>query len=131
MSSRVATAVSIVVVIIGVVVLREQTMTRHEPGVAGTATEVVVSATTRNAEPTTTNAELTAALVSICRVEVEAEPVSDLERVPAEDHRYRLVLAPALDEFDQRQLHGCLEDAAISHLQVKVVALRQLEWPES
>lgn len=131
MSSRVATAVSIVVVIIGVVVLREQTMTRHEPGVAGTATEVVVSATTRNAEPTTTNAELTAALVSICRVEVEAEPVSDLERVSAEDHRYRLVLAPALDEFDQRQLHGCLEDAAISHLQVKVVALRQLEWPES
>lgn len=131
MSRRLAIGVGIVVVIIGVVVLREQTMTRDEPGVAGTATEVVVRATTRNAEPTTTNAELTAALVSTCRVEVKAEPVADLERVSAEDHRYRLVLAPALDEFDQRQLHGCLEDAAISHLQVKVVALRQLEWPES
>jgi zona occludens toxin (predicted ATPase) len=131
MSRRLAVGVGIVVVIIGVVVLREQTMTRDEPGVAGTATEVVVRATTRNAEPTTTNAELTAALVSTCRVEVKAEPVSDLERVSAEDHRYRLVLAPALDEFDQRQLHGCLEDAAINHLQVKVVALRQLEWPES
>ncbi|MGI8759619.1 MAG: hypothetical protein ACR2K0_09980 [Acidimicrobiales bacterium] len=131
MSRRLAIGVSTVVLIIAVVVLREQTMTRHEPGVAGTATEVVVRATTRNAEPMATNAELTEALVSTCRLEVAAEPVSDLERVSAEDHRYRLVLAPALDEFDQRQLHGCLEDAGISHLQVKVVALRQLKWPES
>ena len=116
--------VAAVVVVVGVVLLREQTMTRHQPGVPGTATEVIVTAASRNNEPASTVTELTQALVSTCRLEVDAEPVSDLERLSREDHRYRLVLAPALDEFDERQLHGCLEDARINHLQVKVTQLR-------
>ena len=126
MSRSVAGMVAAVVVVVGVVLLREQTMTRHQPGVPGTATEVIVSAATRNNEPASTVAELTQALVSTCRLEVDAEPVSDLERLSRGDHRYRLMLAPALDEFDERQLHGCLEDARINHLQLKVTQLRAI-----
>ena len=126
MSRNVAGMVAAVVVVVGVVLLREQTMTRHQPGVPGTATEVIVNAASRNNEPASTVAELTQALVSTCRLEVDAEPVSDLERLSSEHHRYRLVLAPALDEFDQRQLHGCLEDARVNHLQLKVTRLRAI-----
>lgn len=126
MSRSVAGMVAAVVVVVGVVLLREQTMTRHQPGVPGTATEVIVNAASRNNEPASTVAELTQALVSTCRLEVDAEPVSGLERLSSEHHRYRLVLAPALDEFDQRQLHGCLEDARINHLQLKVTQLRAI-----
>ena len=126
MSRSVAGMVAAVVVVVGVVLLREQTMTRHQPRVPGTATEVVVNAASRNNEPASTVAELTQALVSTCRLEVDAEPVSGLERLSSEHHRYRLVLAPALDEFDQRQLHGCLEDARINHLQLKVTQLRAI-----
>lgn len=126
MSRNVAGIVAAVAVVVGVVLLREQTMTRHQPGVPGTATEVIVSAATRNNEAASTVTELTHALVSTCRLEVDAEPISELERLSSEDHRYRLVLAPALDEFDERQLHGCLEDARINHLQLKVTRLRAI-----
>lgn len=101
-------------------------MTRHEPGIPGTATEVVLRAFVDNPEPSATTTELTQALVLMCRLEVDAVPVSDLERISVEHDRYRFMLAPALDEFDARQLHGCLEDAQISHLQLEVLALRQL-----
>ena len=124
MSRTVAGVVAAVVVVVGVVLLREQTMTRHQPGVPGTATEVIVTASSRNNEPAATVTELTQALVSTCRLEVDAEPISDLERLSSEDHRYRIMLAPALDEFDERQLHGCLEDARINHFQLKVTQLR-------
>ncbi|HEV2810574.1 MAG TPA: hypothetical protein VGV93_09300 [Acidimicrobiales bacterium] len=126
MSRSLGGMVAAVVVVVGVVLLREQTMTRHQPGVPGTATEVIVSAATRNAEPASTVTELTQALVSTCRLEVDAEPISELERLSSKDRRYRLVLAPALDEFDERQLHGCLEDARINHLQLKVTRLRAI-----
>ncbi|MGI8758994.1 MAG: hypothetical protein ACR2K0_06770 [Acidimicrobiales bacterium] len=127
MNRSVAAAVAAVVVVAGVLVLRERAMTRHEPGVPGTATEVVVSAATRNAEPAATTTELTRALVLSCRLEVDAEPIGDLDRLPTEGHRYRLVLAPALDEFDERQLHGCLEDARMNYLQLKVLRLGRVD----
>ena len=127
MNRGVATAVAAVVIVVGVVVLRERTMTRHEPPVPGTATEVVVSAATRNAEPAATTTELTSALVLSCRLEVDAEPIGDLERLSTGDHRYRLVLGPALDEFDERQLHGCLEDARMNYIQLKVLRLARVD----
>ena len=102
-------------------------MTRHEPGVAGTASEIVVSAETRNPNPAATTAELTKALLDICRLEVTAEPAGPMvELAPG---RYRFVLEPALDEFDERQLHGCLEDARQNHLQVDVRSLRRITSP--
>lgn len=127
MNRPVLALTSAVVVVVGVVALREQTMTRHEPGRLGTATELVVHALARNAESTTTPAELASALVLACRMEVEAEPVGQLEAVAGHQDRYRLVLAPALDEFDERQLHGCLEDARLDHLQVAVLTLQPLD----
>lgn len=127
MNRGVAGAVVAAALVAGVLVLRERTMTRHEPGVPGTATEVVVHAATRNAGPGVSTTELTRALMLTCRLEVEAEPVGNLERVAVDDHRYRLVLAPALDEFDERQLHGCLEDATMNYLQLEVLRLRQVD----
>lgn len=102
-------------------------MTRHEPGVPGTATEIVVSADTRHPNPAATTAELANALIETCRVEVTAEPAGPVEEMAP--GRYRFVLEPALDEFDQRQIHGCLEDASVNYLQVDVRSLRHLTSP--
>ena len=129
MSRNVAAAVAAMLVVIGVLVLRERTMSRHEPRVPGTATEIVVEAATNAGAAATT--EFTRALVGICRLEVDAELVSEPERVSDQHHRYRLVLAPALDEFDERQIHGCLEDARVNHLQLEVLTLRRLQLPVS
>lgn len=130
MSRNVVAAVVAALMVIGVLVLRERTMTRHEPRVPGTATEIVVEAAT-NARAASTTTEFTRALIGICRLEVDAELVSEPERVSDQHHRYRLVLAPALDEFDERQIHGCLEDARVNHLQLEVLTLRRLQLPAS
>ena len=127
MNRGLTAAVAAVGVVVAIVVLRERTMTRHEPGVPGTATEVVISADTRNAVPSASTAELAGALFLTCRVEVEAEPLTDLQRQPGQPSRYRMVLAPELDEFDECQLHVCLEDARINHLQVEVERLRPFD----
>ena len=127
MNRGITAAVAALAVVVAIAVLRERTMTRHEPGVPGTATEVVIHADTRNAVPSASTTELARALFLTCRLEVEAEPLTDLERQAGPTSRYRTVLAPALDEFDERQLHGCLEDARINHLQVEVVRLRPFD----
>lgn len=124
MSRRLGGALLTVLVLAGVVVLRERTMSRHEPGVPGTTTQIVVGARTRNADAAATTTELATALMETCRLEVGAEPVGPVEQLAP--GRYELLLEPALDEFDERQLHGCLEDGRMNHLQLDVRRMRRL-----
>jgi len=125
-NSRLLAGLVALAVVAGVLALRERTMTRHEPGRPGTATEVVVRARVRGATPRSAPDEFAAALLLACRLEVDAEPAGPMERPGPGVQRYRLVLEPALDEFDERRLHGCLEDARLDHVQLEVVSLRPL-----
>ena len=47
------------------------------------------------------------------------------------DGRYRVVLAPAVGEHDQRKLVGCLEDLTIDRVRGDVVAFRHTPAPAS
>ena len=66
--------------------------------------------------------EMVEALLLTCRLEVTSDlagPIRD-----DGDGRFRVTLAPALDQTDRRQFRGCLEDWTIDHLLVDVVSLR-------
>lgn len=106
-----------------IVALREATISRHEPMVHGTHTEVIIRASSNGAEHGQSLDELVAATFSLCRSEVNAD-VSRIDPEP-KDH-YRVVLSPALDRTNRRQIRGCLEDWLVDHLRIDLLAMRQL-----
>ena len=59
-----------------------------------------------------------------CRLEVESDLAGPIERLG--HGRYRAVLVPALDDSNQRQFRGCLEDWVIDHVRLDVEALDQI-----
>ncbi len=127
------TRVVSVVVLVGVVALGVQrlalaTMSRDVATEPSSRTEVVVRAAAVR-EPHYGLLEMTRALFLACRLQVTVDLVERaFERLsPA---TFRFVVQPALNESDRRQLHGCLEDARLEHLQLDVVAMRQLEPPQ-
>lgn len=115
----------LLVSVVAIVALREATMSRHVPVAADTAMEVVVEASSN--DPALELADLVAALVAVCELEVTTDPLGP--PTPLGGRTYRFLLQPALDETDQRQLDGCLEDAKLDHLQVKVLAMRAVAAP--
>lgn len=121
----IAVLVGVALLAAGIVLLREETMSTHVEGRPGSRTAVVIVADTTNAERSSTERELAYALVVTCRLEVVAELTEDvLEEV--RPHVYRFALTPALDESDEDQLVGCLEDMRIDHLQLEVVEIDHL-----
>lgn len=72
-----------------------------------------------------TRLQMTRSLFLTCRLEVNTSVVSDAFEVLDEDS-FRFVISPALDEADQRQLHGCVEDARIDQLQTEVVRMERV-----
>jgi hypothetical protein len=116
-------AVGLGIGIVGVLSLREATLSTHEP-VAADELEVIVSARTAGGERGQTLHEMVEAQLLTCRLEVTSDlagPVEDLG-----DGRFRAVLVPALDETNRRQFRGCVEDFMIDHLQMDVVELTEV-----
>jgi hypothetical protein len=112
--------VGLAVGVFGVVAVRDATLSTHQPAVPGSEVEVVVSARSEGAERGQSLPELVEALLLTCRLEVPADlagPIRD-----DGDGRFRVTLAPALDETDRRQLRGCIEDWTIDQLLVDVVS---------
>lgn len=109
--------------VVAVLLLREATLSTHEP-VAARETDLVVSAKTKGGEPGQTLTEMVEAQLLSCRLEVESDLSGPIERVG--DDRFRAVLVPALDETNRKQFRGCLEDWIIDHVQVDVVELRNI-----
>lgn len=110
--------------IVGVLALREATLSTHEPVEDARETELVMSAQTKGGEENQTLAEMVEAQLLSCRLEVESDVAGPIERLG--DGRFRAVLVPALDDTNQRQFRGCLEDWIIDHLKVDVLALNQI-----
>lgn len=108
----------LVLAALGVVKMAELTMTRHEAVPAGSRMEVVVEAYTKG-HSGFTRLQMSRALFMACRLLTNSAVVEEDFRRLAPD-TFRFVLTPALDDSDQRQLRGCLEDARLDQLQLDV-----------
>jgi hypothetical protein len=106
--------------IVAVLALREATLSTHQE-VAGTGTELIVSASTKGGERSQRLPEMVEAQLLTCRLEVSSDFEGPIERLDSK--RFRAVLDSALDDTNRRQFRGCVDDFIIDHLQVNVVEL--------
>jgi hypothetical protein len=104
-----------------VLALREATLSTHEEVVGAREVKLVVHAETNSGEPSQTLPEMVEAQLLACRLEVNSDVDGPIESLG--DGRFRAVLVPAMDETDQRQFRGCLEDWIVDHLQLNVEEL--------
>jgi hypothetical protein len=109
--------------VVAVLLLREATLSTHER-VDARQTRLVLSAETKGGEEHQTLSEMVQAQVLTCRLEVESDVAGPIERLG--NGRYRAVLEPALDDTNQRQFRGCLEDWVIDHVKIDVMELEQI-----
>lgn len=115
--------VGLAVGMVAVLSLREATLSTHHHVDPDSELEVLLEVESRGNEPTQTLPEMTEALVLTCRLEINVDPISEVEQVAAD--QFRMVLRPALDETDRRQFKGCLEDWTIDHLLVDVLEMNE------
>jgi hypothetical protein len=109
--------------VVGVLALREATLSTHEE-VTGREMELVVSAKTKGGETNQTLPEMVEAQLTACRLEIQSDLAGPVE--PLGDGRFRAVLVPSLDETDRRQFGGCVEDWIIDHVQLDLVRLTEI-----
>ncbi len=141
-------AIGLAVGIAGVLALREATLSTHQEVHPDSRTEVIIEAESDHAEQGQTVEEMAVAILLTCRLEVTADLVGDVEHlggveddeieddegpyddddgVPEPDEGvFRAVLQPALDETNERQFRGCLEDWTIDQLLVDVLRIGPL-----
>jgi hypothetical protein len=113
-------AVGVAIGIVGILALREATLSTHE-SVAAAQTELVISADTKGGERNQTLPEMVEAQLETCRLEVASDVDGPIESL-GEGH-FRAVLAPALDETNRRQFRGCMEDWMIDHVRINVTEM--------
>jgi hypothetical protein len=127
--------IGLAVGIAGVLALREATLSTHERVPPGSQTVVVVESETGDAERGQTVLEMTQALLLTCRLEVTSDIVGELEVLSTEgdpslgedqEGTFRAVLQPALDETNERQFRGCVEDWTIDQLLVDVLRIERI-----
>lgn len=102
-----------VVLVAGLLLLRAELMTVDVPQPEGSYTDVVLAVEIR--EDPALREEMTRGLVSTCRLLVNADVVEDSFRT-VEDEVYAFRLRPGLDEFERREMKGCLRDTRVQHL---------------
>ncbi len=115
-----------VVVLGGVYLLREATMSTHYDTSPESRLEVVVRASSNRAEPGVTLIQAAAAQIDSCALEVSARRLGDLRVVDADAGRLAVTLQPALDSTDRKQYRGCLEDWSVDHLLVRVESMEDV-----
>lgn len=106
-----------------VIVLREETMSRHTPVDPHTELHVLVHASSNVADAKLP--DMVTALFLMCELEVAGDPAGPVNAVGSD--RFLLRLRPSLDHSDRLQLTGCLEDARIDRLQASVHWLRHVD----
>jgi hypothetical protein len=109
--------------VVAVLLLREATLSTHER-IGARQTSLLLSAETKGGEEHQTLSEMVQAQVLTCRLEVESDVAGPIERLG--NGRYRAVLEPALDDTNQRQFRGCLEDWVIDHVKIDVEQLTNI-----
>jgi hypothetical protein len=114
--------VGLAIGVLGVLSLREATLSTHGRVDRDSQVEIVLQAESNRAEPNQTLPEMVDALLLTCRLEVSSDLVGPV--AGEGDGRFVAVLQPALDETNQKQLRGCLEDWTIDSLRADVVSMR-------
>jgi hypothetical protein len=107
---------------VAVIALKEATLSTHRKVTEASHTVVVLRAQVHGQEHRQTLHETVEAVLVACRLEVSSDLEADPE--PLGQDVFRASLAPALDESNQRQLRGCLEDWTLDHLKVDVLDVR-------
>ena len=115
---------AVVLAVVGVLALRDATLSTHQAMDPNSRMELVVRASTHRGEAGQTLDEMVEALILACRLEVSADLRGPLRAEGG--GRYRAVLQPALDSTNRRQLRGCIEDWTIDQLRVDVVGFVDL-----
>jgi hypothetical protein len=113
-------AVGVAIGVVGILALREATLSTHE-SVAAAQTELVMSADTKGGERNQTLPEMVEAQLESCRLEVASDVDGPIESLG--DGHFRAVLVPALDETNRRQFRGCMEDWVIDHVRINVTEM--------
>ena len=121
----VAAAAALFVGIIGVIALRDATLSTHQAVRPDSRIELVIHVRTHGAEHDQTVTETTEALVLVCRLEVNSDPAGPIEDLG--EGRFRAVLQPSMDTTDRRQFRGCLEDWNADHVRIDVERLAELD----
>lgn len=123
-------AVGLAVGIVAVLSLREATLSTHQPISPDSQVEVVVESETSHRERGQTVAEMTEALILICRLEINSDLVGPIENLgdpdDPDESTFRAVLRPAFDETNERQFRGCIEDWTVDQLLVDVQRIEQI-----
>ena len=91
------------------------------PGSRSAVSFVVVD----NGSPTPIPA-LADALLGVCTAELQQSRIVPLTPVDGTDDRFRTVLGPALDRFEERELRGCLNDLVIADVRGTGVTIERL-----
>lgn len=123
---RLGVIIALVVLAGGTYLLRETFMSTDYDTGPDTRTRVVVESRTNRSEGDQTQDEFATAQLIMCRLEVESDPVGDVEQVAGYVNRFEVVLAPALDSSDRKQFKGCLEDWVIDHHLVDVITIEDV-----
>ncbi len=113
--------VGLVVGMIGVLALREATLSTHRKVTDAARTTIVIEAETKGTEFNQTLDETVEAILQACRLEVSSDLESDPR--PLGDGVYEATLVRPVDESNRRQFRGCLEDWTLDHLLVDVLRL--------
>jgi hypothetical protein len=112
------------ILVVGIVMLRDATLSTHQDTAPDSRIELVMHVRAHGGEARQTVDEMVEATLLACRLEVSADPVAPLEDLG--DGRFRSVLSPSMDDTDQRQFRGCLEDWTIDHVRTDVERLEPL-----
>ena len=107
--------------VLGVLSLREATLSTHGRVDPDSRVELVLHAETHRPEPRQTLPEMVEAQLQTCRLEVTSDLDGPIESLG--EGRFRAVLTPAMDETNRRQFRGCVEDFMIDHVQIDVIQL--------
>ncbi|MDK3255775.1 hypothetical protein [Blastococcus capsensis] len=107
----------------GILFLRAELMTVDIPQPEGSYTDVVLAVSIREDEAV--REEMTRGLVSTCRLLVNADVVED-SFAAVDEGVFAFRLRPGLDEFDRRELEGCLRDTKVQHLLADVRLLETI-----
>ena len=115
----------VVAAVVAIVLLRNATLSTHQPVDPDSRIELVMRVRTHEGEQNQTLAEMAEAQLLSCRLEVSSDlegPIVDLG-----DGRFQVVLSPSMDRTDRRQFRGCLEDWTIDHVQTAVEHLTPID----
>lgn len=121
--ARATLVLTIAVLVLAVVGLRELTMAVPVPPDRSAALALVLDPKARYGEPST-GRDRAVALARMCALRVDADIRGGVRDLP--DERVLVLVAPAVQGPDQDELRGCIEDLQLRRMLVDVEEMRQV-----